>query len=150
MRNDFFFLYLISVLIFGLSLFLDFFIINMVYVRHKKKTGIEVDYRKKAVIFAWTSKIIAFAVTWYLEVFNSGYYVFGVGVFQTILAPLSIKIIGVVVAMIFILLCDYFIAFRRVSYGWLKVSNSQKITLSVLFAILNAPFLFLIEHWIFW
>lgn len=148
--NEFYLCYFISFLILGLSLVWDIFIDNIIYLIHKRKTGICVDYRKKVIVFSCISKIICFIVTWTIERLSSGNYIFGLGILETIVAPISYKIIGIVVAMIFIFICDYFVALRRVSYEWLKVTDLQKLILSILFTMLNAPFLFLLEHWNFW
>ncbi len=135
-----------GIIIFILSCAKNILLCSSVFAIHKKIKKIKFKNKSKLVFFACLSDIIAFIIV-YLINLGSDLYVIDFttlffNIFVTIAgSPMYYKCIGVLIGMLCIFLFDYFIVFRKL----IGISPKNKIMLSIIFAVLNSPYLYLLD-----
>lgn len=141
----------IGIGLFALSCIRNILLCYFVFAKYESTKKIKVPGETKVMFFACISDIIAFLVSLFLNLLthfktdfvqyfkNENILFFGMGTitYYTVYN----RCISVFIGMLCIFLFDYFIAFRN----WFDVSKKHKLLLSIIFAVVNAPYFFLID-----
>lgn len=140
----------VGITIFVLSCVKNIILCCLVFAIQKNIKKIGVNNKAKIIVFACLSDVIAFLTAFIIfkTQFNTNFadffliediLLFSIG--TMISSSFLIKCIGVFIGMLCIFLFDYFVAFRK----WVDVSNKHKLWLSVVFAVINAPYFFFFD-----